>query len=162
MAESELVTPAPQPEPKPEPKPLNPRARRANMYLTIDIGNGETVKARRLSLDLMMFSGLLPLPLLAAVQRMMANPVAEKNPLAQLLAVSDEQKEAMLVMLRKHAVAAVVEPVVTATDDGNPDHLPVDLLSIEALTKIWQETSIIPLASDDAVSRFRRRATRTC
>jgi len=147
-ADPTLITPPPQ--------LLNPRRFRKDRVVDVEIGDGLIVKARKLDLSTMMFEGLISLPLLAAVQRAV-EPDNVGEQAKRLALMSDPDRLAMLDLLKRHAVKAVIEPVLTLEDDQNPDHLPVDMLGIEALTQIFAATTIVPVVNAAEVARFRER-----
>jgi hypothetical protein len=137
---------------------LDPRTFRKNRIIDINIGDGYIVKAKKLDLTTMMFEGLLPMPVLTAVQRLITAGGDEMSPAERVKFLEDNDRKAMLELLRRHACTAVIMPVLTMTDDGNPDHLVVDMLSIEALTEIFTQTTLLPTHNSAEVARFRGRA----
>lgn len=157
-----MLPPTPPPAPAPAPTDpelvlLDPAARRRANSLTISIGNGQCVKARRLDMTTLVFEGLVPMPLLAAVQRMIAMP--DSSPIEQFQAMGEADKTAMLDMLRRHAIAAVTVPKLSMTDTGDPTVLPVTDLTLTELMAIWEGSSLdAPMEPADA-SRFRERAS---
>jgi hypothetical protein len=58
-------------------------------------------------------------------------------------------------VVREHALKVVLQPVLVAKDDGNPDHLPVDLLTLTQLLRIWSETAVVPLMTAQTAADFR-------
>jgi hypothetical protein len=136
---------------------LDPRELRNQSTVTVDIGGGRCVVAQRLDMTSMVFEGLVPMPLLTAVQRMISMP--EEDPIARLASMEATDKQSMLEMLRKHACRAVINPVVTPTDDGDQNHLPVSLLAVDILMKIWNATAVEPLLSPLEATTFRPRGS---
>lgn len=132
---------------------LNPAEFRNRAILTVDIGGGRCVRAKRLDMSALVFEGLVPMPMLAAVQRMIAMP--GEDAVTKLASLDDSDKQGMLTMLRKHVVRSVIEPVLTLEDDGNSNHLPVDLLPIETLLRIWNATAIEQLVAPAEAAEFR-------
>jgi len=137
---------------------LDPRSFRQSRLIEVEIGDGMVVKARKLDLTTMMFEGLISLPLLAAVQRAMESADTPYAQAERIATMDDTDRQAMITLLCRHACKAVVVPTITMTDDGDPDHLPADMLGIEALTAIFAATTVVPVASVPEVARFRERA----
>lgn len=138
---------------------VNPREARANATIKIPIGPGKYVVARRLDMTTMVFEGLLPLPLLTAVEKLRG--LQDLPPAERLKAFQqkDENRDQILDMLRSHAAAVCKEPVVCWPDDDNPDHLPADALNLAQLMLIWNETALIPVIAPDDAGRFRHHPT---
>lgn len=142
---------------------VNPREARKNQTLKIETSLGE-VTARKLDMTAMFFEGLVPMPLLRAVQKMTGAAIGEDpdpSEIDRLGQLTDAEKADVLLLLRRHAVAAVVAPVVVLEDDGNEDHLPVELFNLMDLMEIWGPTASIPKPKVTPVeaARFRPGAT---
>jgi hypothetical protein len=133
---------------------LNPAAIRSAQLIDVDFGDGTGVKARRADMAMLVFEGIVPTPLMNAAQQLVNNhglPVAER--------LDDEEidRDKMIEVLRRHAVAVVVEPVIVAVDDGDATHLPVTLLTLPQLLAIWNQTAATPRLEPAAAARFRVR-----
>jgi hypothetical protein len=134
---------------------LNPRKLRQTAIIDVALSEGRYVKARKLDLSVMLFEGLLPMSMLGAAQKF-TQRTASADPLGQLTNIEDTDRAAFMTVLRKHATVAVVEPKLVLVDDGNPDHLPVELLTLTDLMAIWTATAISPVLDPDAAAEFRR------
>jgi hypothetical protein len=134
---------------------LNTRRLRETREVKVDIGNGDHVLARKEDMTLLVFEGRVPMPVLAAVQEMIELPNA--TPIERIAALGDSGKS-LIQILRAHAVKVVVQPVLTLIDDGNPDHLPADMLDVNQLMAIWTATAVVPPIGAPAAAEFRPRA----
>jgi len=136
---------------------ISARKFRSNLEVVVEIRPGEHVRARREDMTLLVFEGRLPMPLLAAVQRMVDMPAgaSDADRLAELGA---EAGATLAQVLREHAVRVVIEPKLVLEDTGNPDELPVSYLSTAELTAIWSATALVPMVTAASAGRFRGRA----
>lgn len=135
---------------------LDPAQMRAAQELKVDIGGGRFVLARKLDMTAMVFEGLLPMPLLAAVQRMIDSP--DLDPLERVAAMTaDDSAKSMLNLLRRHAIVAVTSPKLVEIDTGDPTTLPVTMLALDQLMAIWTATAVVPMAEPIKAARFRGR-----
>lgn len=134
---------------------LDPRAARQNATVQIQIALDTYVVARRIDMTSMIFEGLMPMPLLNAVQKMkeMKDMPAE----LRVAAMTDPENPDILDMLRRHAAAVVIEPKVVWPDDSDEAHMPANLLTLPQLLKIWNETALVPSVTPSAAFRFRQR-----
>src|SRR5262245_32932976 len=114
--------------------------RRSNKILTIDIGGGYHVTARKLDMPTMLFEGLMPLPVMNAAQKMVSMPDA--TPFERIAAMTDVEKNEIITLLRRHAIKTVLDPILTEDNDGNHDHLCVKDLSLDEFMAIWNETAV--------------------
>jgi hypothetical protein len=136
---------------------LNPATIREQQLVDVDFGDGSGVRARKADMARLVFDGIVPTPLMNAAQALVNNhglPPDER--------LDDEaiDKEQMLAVLRKYAIAVVVEPVITTEDDGVATHLPVKLLTLPQLMAIWNQTAVTPRLDPAAAARFRVRQQR--
>lgn len=139
---------------------LNPREARQTKIVIVDLGDGTAVRARKCDLATMVFNGNVSTPIMQAAQRFIEN--RELSPADRIAALQREgddehNRDAMLEVLRHHAVSVCVEPVVTMYDDGDPDHLPVELLTVPQLLAIWNQTALTPRVGAAAAATFRLR-----
>lgn len=133
---------------------LDPAQLREESEVRIDIGGGRYVMGRKLDMTSMLFEGLVPMPLLTAMQKM--TEMRDATPAQRVAALSEDgQGRSMLELLRKHACAAVVKPKMVLEDTGDRSTLPVDRLHFGQLMAIWQATAIVPLMSPSAAATFR-------
>ena len=132
---------------------LSAREMRAINKIKVDIGQGRYVWARVQDLTSMVLAGLVPHPMLTAMSTMFT--MREASPEQLLKEMGESAGAEMLSMMRRHACQVVIEPKVTPTDDGNPEHLPADLFTMEQLLKIWTATTVVPLLSPVEAARFR-------
>lgn len=140
---------------------LDPRKARKDSEITIDFGDGTTVLARKLDMTTMVLEGLIPMPLLMAMEKLVS--MKDASPADRVKALladdEDEQGRSMLQLLRKHAVIAVIDPKVVMQDTGDESLMPVELLTLPQLMKIWTLTAVVPLMEPAAAARFRGRAS---
>jgi hypothetical protein len=132
---------------------MNPRAMRERHVVEIDMGQGQHVLARREDMTVMVFEGRIPMPLLVAVQKMIEMPGA--SPTERLAALGEAHSRELVDVVREHAIKVVLQPVLVLEDDGNPDHLPVGLLTLTQLIHIWSETAVVPLMTAQTAADFR-------
>lgn len=143
---------------------VNPKARRERLFVEIPLDDGTMLTAKRLDMMTIVIEGLLPMPLLKAVQAIKQMGPEERARAAAgeldfgdktIKDLAESDKRAMRDLMRRHAMLAVVDPGLVETDDGDDNHLPVDLLTSQELLRIWQETTIIPVMEPAAAHRFR-------
>jgi hypothetical protein len=134
---------------------LNPQEIRAATIIDVDLGDGTIVRARRLDLEMSVFEGVMPTPLMNAAQKLVQTHGRPAN--ERLDDLDETEKQEVLATLRRHAVAVVLEPIIVAVDDQNPDHLPVDLLRFPQLLAIWNATTITPKVGAATAANFRQR-----
>lgn len=132
---------------------LSARAARAENEVTVDLLDGTFVTARKEDMTLLVFDGRVPMPLLAAVQRMIDMPGA--TDLERLEALGTEHGGNLVKLLREHACSVVMNPKVTMEDTGDPDTLPVTYFSTPKLMAIWTATAVVPRFTTAAAGRFR-------
>lgn len=126
---------------------------------TVDLEDGLTVTVRRVDLVNAYMENLIPLPLMSALDRLRAKTQELlENPTA-LVTVDPGEKAKSIELLRRYACAAIVEPTFVMEDDGNPDHVPITVLSHDQLLRVWLSKPENPNPSmevDPAVAeRFR-------
>jgi hypothetical protein len=138
-----------------EPTLLNARDRREQAIVTVDLGDGTAVRARRLDLTHCIFEGILPTPLMNAAQKLIQNH--GRPELARLDDLGIDKQE-MLATLRQHALRVVLSPPLVEIDDFNPDTLPVALLTLPELLAIWNQTTVLPKVSAAQAADFRIRS----
>jgi hypothetical protein len=137
-----------EPAPAPDDLPLlDPSDLRGNHTIRVDIG-GRAVIARKVDLTALVFEGAVPMPLLNAVQHLTSG-------LDGFASMNATDRSSMVQMFRNHACRVVIQPVITATDDEDPTHLPVSLLDMTALMRIWEATTTASVLSATAALRFR-------
>lgn len=138
-----------------EPVLMDPRARREASIVWVTLDDGTSVMARRQDMTSMLFEGMLPMPMLAAIQKI----VGGKGDMAdKIMDSKDSDREIVVATLRKHACVVVIQPKVTEEDDGNPEHLPVVLLTVDELMRIWAATAMKPRVAADKAATFRGKA----
>jgi hypothetical protein len=140
------------------PEQLDARKRREQKLITVDLGNGFSVQAKKCDMSMMIFEGVVPTPLMSAAHKFVEN--REQGPSERLEELADEERPAMLEVLRAHACTVVVNPIVVPHDDGNEDHMPVDLFELQELLAIWSQTAVTPKvgAAEAATFRLRQRS----
>ncbi len=133
---------------------LDPAQLREESEVRIDIGGGRYVMGRKLDMTAMLFEGLVPMPLLTAVQKMVE--MRHATPAERVAALTEDgQGHSMLELLRRHACAAVVKPRIVMQDTGDRNTLPADRLHFGQLMAIWQVTAVVPMMSPSAAATFR-------
>ena len=115
---------------------------RARNEKRVDIGGGKYVICQVFDMPTMVLEGLVPMPLLEAVQKMLNTPGTPED---QVMSLPDEHKSTFLNTLRKHACAACLKPIVTEVDTRQPGSIPVTMLTLEQLMAIYIATSIEPM-----------------
>lgn len=140
------------------PRRLTAQQLRRTTY-ELELRPGWTIALRRSSMMTLLLSGKLPLPLLAAFGQL------QRLSTSRALAESDPtERELMLEALRWYACSVVADPVVVMTDDGNPDHVPVEVFTAEELFAIGyadppadvveDPTAPEPVVTEDDLARF--------
>jgi hypothetical protein len=131
---------------------LNPRARRERWTCDVELFDGSAVQCVRIGFDEMALTHLIPPPRLMTVLKQIWGLATEAEAVA---ALHDEVSVAALLnLLRRQAVACAVDPVITLTDDGDPDHLPADLIEMDDLVRIWMATAYPTLREAAREGRF--------
>lgn len=143
---------------EPEQRLVSPKHRRSNRMVSVALSDGTYVQAKRLDATTMVFEGLVPMPLLSAVQKMLDLGINAGSAVDQLSSMDEASRLGLVDLLRRHAIRAVVNPVVTETDDGQDDHLFVGDLTLNELMDIWNATAMVPMIDPAAAARFRPRA----
>lgn len=133
---------------------IDPAAVRAEQLVNVDLGDGTYLLARRLDLTGMLFEGFVPQPLMTAAQRLVASRGLDD--VSRLADLTDEDRVEQLDTLRRYAIVVGVTPKIVATDDGDPAHLPVTLLTLQQLLAIWNNTVVVPRVSAAQAAEFRR------
>jgi hypothetical protein len=133
---------------------VNPRERRRNRLIRVPLEDGTYVEARRVDMTTLVFEGLVPMPLLAAAQKLTGHDAEPMDAFGQM---DDDTKSGFMTTLRRYAVKAVVNPVVVLQDNGNDDHMAVEDFSFTELITIWNATAHVPLVTPAAAERFRVR-----
>lgn len=132
---------------------LNPKKAREKNVITVDLGDGTAVKCRKEDMTLLLFDGRVPMPLLAAVQRMIEMPDA--SPLERVQALGEVGGTNLVKLLREHVCAVVIEPKVTMEDTGDENTLPVSYFDVPQLMAIWNATAVVPKFTPTEASSFR-------
>jgi len=133
-------------------KLLNARALRRENEIEVDLGDGTMVKARKMDMTLLVFEGLVPMPMLSAVQRMFDDPDA--TPTEQVEKLGDQGKP-MVDLLRRHASIVTIQPKISVEDTNDPDTIPASYLNIQQLMAIWTATAVVPTFGTSQATRFR-------
>lgn len=133
---------------------LDPRKARDQHEVTVDLQDGTHVLARKEDIQVLVFEGRVPMPMLTAVQKMIDMPSA--TPIERVASLGDEAKS-LLDVLRTHACRVVITPTLVLEEDGNRDHLPVSYLDIQQLMAIWKATAVVPEVGVASAARFRAR-----
>lgn len=139
------------------PKILTARELRQENEIVIELAPGRNVVARKLDIVSLVFEGLIPLPMLAAVQKM--TKTRGLSAIDRLEGMDDEDKASILQLIRKNATVALIEPVCTPMEDGNPDHVPVTMFTVKELMEIWNQTAMVPMMEPADAARFRPRVS---
>ncbi len=124
-------------------KRFNPRKRRSQRILTVTLPNGDQLQCRRIDMALMVMQGLVPMPLLQSVEKLI-NTGAASNPAAIALDLEDEHKKSLVDMMRRNASTVAVDPKISMTETGDPDVIFVEDLDFDELMAIWMQTSVTP------------------
>lgn len=126
----------------------------------VELEPGWTVHVRRLDMVSAYMQNLIPMPLMAALDRLRAQSEKIARDPSLVMAVPQQDKEQTIELLRRYACAAVVDPHFVMEEDGDPDHAPITLLSSEQLLKIWQSSprrDTLPEVSPATADVFRQR-----
>ena len=132
---------------------LSARKMREQNEVHVDLGDDTFIRARREDMTSLLLEGRVPMPMLAAVQKMIDMPSA--SPLERIEALGQDGGRTLLEVVREHACKVAIEPLIVMVDDGNPDHLPVALLDTPKLMAIWTATAVIPGVSQVTAATFR-------
>jgi hypothetical protein len=119
--------------------PTSAKALRAKGYWTLEVDPELTVELRRLDMVTLFMTGAIPMPLMASLSR--AQEIRQKDGMDDATFMSElgeDDKTNMLDLLRRYACLAVKSPPLVLVDDGNPEHVPVELLTGPQLLTIWQ------------------------
>ena len=106
---------------------LNARKVRTDNEVLVDLGDDTQIRCRREDMTLLVFEGRIPMPMLVAVQKMLDMPDA--TPVERVEALGIEHGKMLVDVLREHACKVAIDPILVMEDDGNPDHLPIELSS---------------------------------
>ena len=132
---------------------LSVRKVREQHLVTVDLGDGTHVQARREDMTILVFEGRVPMPLLTAVQRMIEMPDA--SPIERVQALGESGSREMLRVLREHACSVVMNPKVVMDAETDSNAVPVTYFSVQQLMAIWNETSVVPRVDADTAAIFR-------
>jgi hypothetical protein len=119
--------------------------------------DGSTILCRRKDMVTLVLEGGLPMPMLQAAQKMIDMP--EATPFQRVEALGGDNGRSLMDVLRNHACDVALDPKITHTDTGDPNALPVGMLSTTELLAIWTETAVIPVVGPDAAAEFRPAAS---
>lgn len=133
---------------------LSAKKARDSNQIQVDLGDGTYILCRREDMTLLVFEGRVPMPMLAAVQKMIDMPNA--SPVDRIAALGSEHGRTLVEVLREHVCKVAIDPVIVMQDDGNPDHLPVQFLDTQKLMTVWMKTAVIPEVSNEAAATFRQ------
>src|SRR5688500_11162526 len=111
---------------------------RAESEWDCEIAPGKTVRLRKIDLTSAYMMGYVTLPLMAAVGRLIELGKQVKENPEKFAEVPDADRKDSMELMRRYACAACIDPVFVLEDDGNPDHVPVSLLSGDQLVAIWK------------------------
>jgi hypothetical protein len=136
---------------------LSARKVRQTHEVQVDLGDDTFIRARKEDMTLLVFEGRVPMPLLAAVQKMIDMPNA--SALERVEALGAEHGRKLIDILREHACKVSLEPQIVMTDDGDPDHLPVAFLDTQKLLTIWIATAVVPEVTPIQAATFRAGAS---
>jgi hypothetical protein len=135
------------------PQLLDARKVRAANEVKVDLGDDTFVRCRKEDMTLLLFEGRVPMPMLAAVQKMIDLPNA--SPAQRVEALGAEHGRALVDLLRQHACRVSIEPLIVMQDDGDDNHLPVSFLDTPKLMLIWQATAVVPEVNPAQAASFR-------
>lgn len=129
-------------EPKPKPRPTSGRVAKKRKFYLLNVGPDEWYKLRRADLPTIFFEGLFPTPLLKAVDsfQSMRSKIANENFADALENVTPEMRATFLEMLRRAAVAIVVEPRLTHSKKASLED--PDLLWVGGYSDIPEEQNV--------------------
>jgi hypothetical protein len=132
---------------------LSAKKLREASHVKVDVGNDTFVHCRREDMTTLVFEGRIPMPMLAAVQKMIDMPNA--SPAERIAALGEQHGRTLMEVLREHACKVAIEPRIVPQEDGNEDHLPVSLLNTQQLMSIWMATAVIPEVTTARAATFR-------
>lgn len=140
-----------------ERKVLDARQFRRNNEVEVTIDDDAFILCRKEDLAVLVFEGRLPMPMLAAVQKMIEMPNA--SPAERVEALGKENGRVLVEVLREHVCRVALKPKIVMEDDGNEQHLPVTLFDTQTLMRIWTATAVVPQVSQLAAATFREPAS---
>ncbi len=98
------------------------------------------VQMRKLDMLTLFLQGAVPTPLMAALSKMQAvRAEIGDDPTGNKLmdAMGEDDRSNLVKLLRRYACLAIKDPVVVEEDDGDPQHVPVEVFSHAQLLAIW-------------------------
>lgn len=132
---------------------LKARDLRTQMEVEVDLGDGETLLAKRFDMAMLVFEGRVPLTLLTAVQKMMEMPNASN--LERLASLDEMEKQDIIAAMRRHAAMVAIDPKVSEEQTDDPSVVPAAYLSLAQLTSIWTATAVVPKVTAAQAASFR-------
>ena len=138
-----------------KPRPVSGRTAKKRKFYLLQVGPDEWYRLRRADLPTIFFEGLFPSPLLRAVDSLqqMRNKIANENFADALQSVTPEMRSTFMEILRRAAVAIVVEPRLThskAASLRDPDLLWVggysDIPEEQNVPQPQEESGDVPIS----------------
>ena len=131
---------------------INPAEWRKSKTVEVELPGG-TVLCRKDDLTQLVLDGKVPMPMLQAVQKMVAMPNATAMQRVQAL---DGYGQDLTETLRDHAVRVAIDPpIARGVVEGA---LQVELMDLKELMVIWVNTAIVPPMGAAASATFREPA----
>jgi hypothetical protein len=121
-----------------EKKRASARALRASKMVDVDVTGLGVVTVCKADMVGLILSGVMPLHLLSAMQTLQPYlPKLQKDPMS-ILEIPEEQTQSIYELMQRYACQVAVEPRIVMKDAGNPDVIPVEMLSHQQLLEIWR------------------------
>ncbi len=149
---------------KVRPKPQSAREAKRRRYYLLQIEEDVWYRCRRSNLTTLFLEGALQTPLVAAVDRLQEVRRALHegiNDVELLAKITPEDMEHLLELMRRVAVAVVIEPKMTHDEEAakrDPDLLWVNDVDKINLIQVWRsvikEAGVVTM-SDDEADEFR-------
>jgi hypothetical protein len=152
-------------------KPTSAADFRRRFTFTVKIDSTLTVELRRMDMMTMLLNNAMPLPMLdsamnfeaqlaANAEKRKADGLPPQTQLEQYAQVDKTLMRDMLDAMRQYAIIHVVKPVIVQEDDGNPEHIPVTMLTSDQLLGIFYaspegEEKEAPVINKDEATEFR-------
>lgn len=129
---------------------------RSKWEVNVELGGGlGHIVVRKQDMTLLLMNGKVPMPVLAAVQRMIDMPDVATDAERLAVLVQDEQGDSLVNMLHEHACAVALKPRLTMGYTEEPGTLPVTYLNLPQLMAIWTATAVVPKVTTAEAGRFR-------
>lgn len=137
-------------------KMLDPKVARAAAEVVVDLGDGALVRCRKEDMTTLVFDGRVPMPILAAVERMIKLPTVSSDA-DRIAALGTDNGRDIVKIMREHAVAVILEPRFSMEFTSDESVVPITYLTVPQLVKVWNATAMVPKVTQSQAGKFRRR-----